>query len=464
MSKLSSFPLLDVLDGDERFALTKGGANKNVAASTILDLLNPRPADFAVWLQAKVDAGASADWVWGDHVFPAPVTITHGAHLNGWHFDGHGATFTAGYSDTASDMLKFIVPDNVAAGVFGMRLMNFNLDGTGAALPRKAGNGLVLSAKLAQSAIFGGSVTNVGVYGCHLSGLLIYGNCFETDLISILARDNDRHGVELRNPTAGGGTGPISSINIFGGDFRTNGINGLALTADTTFQEPPQAFHAYATNFISNGGEGINMPAGGYVHGCHFENNCGSSGNAAMLVGYSWSVIENCNGGNSNGGQTYLVNYGGAGGHILRSSINLTGVTAHLQGVGTITIDSPIFTDLVAPFADGAISAWAFSTMLASTVPVEVTAATATVDLGLFNSDIICNRAGTVTLTLPPPANCPGQTIDVKTKQAQTVVSATANVVPLIGGSASTAILAATAGKWATLKSNGTAWEIMKAG
>jgi hypothetical protein len=36
--------------------------------------------------------------------------------------------------------------------------------------------------------------------------------------------------------------------------------------------------------------------------------------------------------------------------------------------------------------------------------------------------------------------------------------------VPLTGGSAGTAILAATAGKWATLKSNGAAWQITQAG
>jgi len=40
-------------------------------------------------------------------------------------------------------------------------------------------------------------------------------------------------------------------------------------------------------------------------------------------------------------------------------------------------------------------------------------------------------------------------------------VSASSNVVPLVGGAAGTAILAATAGKWALAKSDGTNWQLM---
>jgi hypothetical protein len=52
----------------------------------------------------------------------------------------------------------------------------------------------------------------------------------------------------------------------------------------------------------------------------------------------------------------------------------------------------------------------------------------------------------------------------VRTIQAQTVVSASSDVVPVAGGAAGTAILAATAGKWALLQSDGTNWQIMMAG
>lgn len=74
---------------------------------------------------------------------------------------------------------------------------------------------------------------------------------------------------------------------------------------------------------------------------------------------------------------------------------------------------------------------------------------------------LIANRAGTVTFTLPSAATYSGRILNLKTIQAQTVVSGSSDVVPLAGGAAGTAILAATAGKWATLQSNGTAWEII---
>lgn len=79
---------------------------------------------------------------------------------------------------------------------------------------------------------------------------------------------------------------------------------------------------------------------------------------------------------------------------------------------------------------------------------------------------VICallTRAGTVTLTLPSAATYSGRIIRVRTITANTVVSAGPDVVPLVGGSASTAILAATAGKWADLQSDGTNWQIMAA-
>lgn len=76
---------------------------------------------------------------------------------------------------------------------------------------------------------------------------------------------------------------------------------------------------------------------------------------------------------------------------------------------------------------------------------------------------LINNKAAaTCTVTLPAAASFTGREIMITNYQAFTVVSASSNVIPQVGGSASTAILAATAGKWATLVSNGTNWVIMQ--
>jgi hypothetical protein len=76
---------------------------------------------------------------------------------------------------------------------------------------------------------------------------------------------------------------------------------------------------------------------------------------------------------------------------------------------------------------------------------------------------IVVNYAGTVTLTFPAAASSTGTEFHIKTITNNSVISASSNIAPLAGGSASTAILSATAGKWATLVSDGTNWVIMQA-
>jgi hypothetical protein len=76
---------------------------------------------------------------------------------------------------------------------------------------------------------------------------------------------------------------------------------------------------------------------------------------------------------------------------------------------------------------------------------------------------IICNGAGSITATFPAASLWTGREVMIKTIAAQTVVSASSNIVPITGGAAGTAILAATAGAWATLVSDGTNWVIMQA-
>jgi parallel beta-helix repeat protein len=94
--------------------------------------------------------------------------------------------------------------------------------------------------------------------------------------------------------------------------------------------------------------------------------------------------------------------------------------------------------------------------------PVTTTSSTYTVTTE--NGHIICNRAETVTLTLPTASQWTGRELTVKTIQAQTVVSASSDVVPIDGSAAGTAILPATGGAWALLRSDGTNWVIMQRG
>lgn len=75
---------------------------------------------------------------------------------------------------------------------------------------------------------------------------------------------------------------------------------------------------------------------------------------------------------------------------------------------------------------------------------------------------IICNGAG-IEVTMPAAASFTGREIHFKNISANTVFSSAANIVPLAGGAASTALLPATAGAWVTVVSDGTNWIIMQA-
>ena len=76
---------------------------------------------------------------------------------------------------------------------------------------------------------------------------------------------------------------------------------------------------------------------------------------------------------------------------------------------------------------------------------------------------IINNKSGSsCTVTLPTASSYSGRVLYFQNYQAQTLVSASSNVVPRAGGSAGTAILAAVAGDTATLVSDGTNWIMMQ--
>jgi hypothetical protein len=74
----------------------------------------------------------------------------------------------------------------------------------------------------------------------------------------------------------------------------------------------------------------------------------------------------------------------------------------------------------------------------------------------------VSNTASTV-VTLPSASLWPGREIMIKTIQNQAVNSFSTNIFPLAGGALSSNILTNTAGKFATLVSDGTNWQIRQA-
>ena len=104
-----------------------------------------------------------------------------------------------------------------------------------------------------------------------------------------------------------------------------------------------------------------------------------------------------------------------------------------------------------------------WETPVVNTVSAPVTK-TADFTVAVGEAWIINNKSGsTCTVTLPAAASWIGRQLIFKNMQAQLLVSASSNVVPIDSTVAGTAILLAVVGNWATMVSDGTNWVIMQA-
>jgi hypothetical protein len=86
---------------------------------------------------------------------------------------------------------------------------------------------------------------------------------------------------------------------------------------------------------------------------------------------------------------------------------------------------------------------------------------TASFTLGATENFVVCNGTGSITVTFPTASASTGRVVWIKTIAAQTVVSASSNVLPIGSATPGTAILAGSAGANAMLVCDGTNWVIM---
>ena len=113
----------------------------------------------------------------------------------------------------------------------------------------------------------------------------------------------------------------------------------------------------------------------------------------------------------------------------------------------------------------GANSRWENKSVAAVISASSGAPVTKTANFSVANGEtwIINNKSGSsCTVTLPTASTNTGRVLYFLNYQAQTLVSASSNVVPLAGGAAGTAILEAVAGANATLVSDGTNWIMMQ--
>lgn len=141
-------------------------------------------------------------------------------------------------------------------------------------------------------------------------------------------------------------------------------------------------------------------------------------------------------------GITKTINIGSSGASGSITNINIGSSVAGATGTTTINSLNTIVSGLE------------------TSAPKTINAATYTQLIEDY-SLIITTTAPTITLL--SAAAYAGKILLIKNITATAVISASANVVPLASATAGNAILAATAGKFAMLQSNGTSWVIMLA-
>lgn len=140
----------------------------------------------------------------------------------------------------------------------------------------------------------------------------------------------------------------------------------------------------------------------------------------------------------------------------------LSNIVIDAQTIGDLPIDTRTSGNLnlatrvtgVLPVANGGTG-----------LSVRPSVVTKTADFTLADTEgwVINNKSGsTCVVTLPAASSWGGRSVVFKNLQLQTLVSASSNVVPLIGGAAGTAILPGLVGAWATLVSDGTNWVVMQ--
>lgn len=192
------------------------------------------------------------------------------------------------------------------------------------------------------------------------------------------------------------------------------------------------------------------------------NQNNGSSAIAGIYLTSNAGTFSTSVGSNAAGGASQFL-WNGAG-PMLFDAQNAAGSITFRTGT-TPTQAMKIFTSggisIGASAGDPGINNLKLQGSLALAAPVTLTGTSGTV--GASDSAVIINASGTFTLTLPAAATYPGRILNIKSVAAQTVNSASSNVVPIGSTTAGTAILTNTAGKWTRLHSDGTNWVTMEA-
>lgn len=203
--------------------------------------------------------------------------------------------------------------------------------------------------------------------------------------------------------------------------------------------------------------------------------------NNGTTIGVSWVDSSQAANGRvaefTYSGGTILLRYINDAYTVGAGVLTATGTSAGTTLVSLCQSDSGNYAFKVAPIAT--MNRWITANGGSGATNARLDANVGIVQLGGWGTGIVTNAAATYTVlatdgtiiqttagstyTLPAASTNVGRILNLVTQFAGAVISASSNVVPIAGGAAGTAILAATAGKYAILQSNGTNWVIIAA-
>jgi hypothetical protein len=276
----------------------------------------------------------------------------------------------------------------------------------------------------------------------------VYGNANGTDL-TMLAGAKSGTGTDgniLLASTRGnvgiGTTSPAGPLDVQGGTATAGNGSSINLVGQNGFQTG-QSNGGDINVTAGNGHYGGGSDVGGQVLIKAGQSTAGSpaTGASISLTGANWNsysgaaTISGGDGFANPGGNVTITGGGGGGyGNVILAPIGGNVSIGTTSPTSTLTVNGSLARNIVTVTANYTVAA--------------------------TDTHIIVNKASSATITLPTAASFAGREISIRTITSNTVISASGNVVPLVGGAAGTAILSATAGKWAQLVSDGTNWQI----
>lgn len=292
--------------------------------------------------------------------------------------------------------------------------------------------------------------TAATLYSNITTGSVAIGGGITTGSVSI-ANAAPTSGTKTVNIGTAGAAGSTTVINI-GSAVGTTAVSNISLSGKISRPATSQNVSAWTTS-----GQALDIAAATFT-----DTSTAAAGTVATrtLNSFNQPTLASTNAITVTDASTVYIAAAPAAG----TNTTITNAYALHVAAGSVRIGSLSTAGVVTNSAAGVLSTTTSPSLSqliigAASTTTPVTASTYTVSA--TDMSIVFNTTATCTVTLPTATA--GRVLMMKTIAAFAINSASSNVLPIGSGTAGTAILAATAGRWAILVGNGTNWVIMAA-